>query len=119
MKLFGLVLDRCYSGNSVWTINKKDNAPQISSRNIEIINSINYYYDIKTGDLFTTSSSLVYMIGFLDDYQLFFEGTKPDYNNMNIYKPDGKPTNKTVGILSKILSKNQDIHLLKQKCLTI
>lgn len=95
----------CYSGDSVWTINKRDNIPQMCTRNIEKINSISFHHDIKAGDLFTTSSSLEYIFGFLDDYEISFEGTKLDHNSMNknyldfdqwdIYEPDGKPINRT------------------------
>lgn len=95
----------CYSGDSVWTINKRDNPPQICTRNIEKINSINFHYDIKAGDLFATTSSLKYIFGFLDDYEIYYKGTRLDQNNMNrdyvnfdqwaIFKPDGSPTNKT------------------------
>lgn len=94
----------CYSGDSVWTIDKKDNAYQIRTRNIEKINTVNFHYDIKAGDLYTTAQSLKYIFGFLDDYEIYFEGTKLDHNTMNrnyynierwdILKPDGKPTNK-------------------------
>jgi hypothetical protein len=95
----------CYSKNSVWTINKKDNPSLICTRNIEKINSINFHYDIKAGDLYTTISSLEYIFGFLDDYEISFEGIKLDHKGMNekyldfdhwfINKPDGRPANKT------------------------
>ena len=73
----------CYSGDSLWTIDKKDNAYPIRTRNIEKINTVNFHYDIKAGDLFTTAQSLKYIFGFLDDYEIYFEGTKLDHNTMN------------------------------------
>lgn len=95
----------CHSGGSVWTINKRDKTPKICSRNIERINAINFHHDIKAGDLFTTANSLKFIFGFLDNYNIYFEGIKLDHDTMNrnfmyfdqwdIYKPDGNLTNKT------------------------
>jgi len=94
----------CYSGDSVWTIDKRVKPYQICTRNIENINKLSFHYDIKAGDLFATTQSLECIFGFLDAHEIYFEGTKLDLNNMNInyfcvdqweiIKPDGKPANK-------------------------
>lgn len=55
----------------------------IRSRNIETINSINYQYDIKPGDLFATKESLKHIFGFLSGYEISHEGTKLDLEEMN------------------------------------
>lgn len=73
----------CYSGDSVWTINKNKRPYEIVNRNIESINSINYHYDIKAGDLFTTEDSLDHIFGLLDTYEVYYESEKLDKTLMN------------------------------------
>lgn len=73
----------CYSGNSVWTIDKGDANREICSHNIERINSINNYHDIKAGDIFTTPESLDHIFGWLDKYDINFEGSKLDHESLN------------------------------------
>ena len=73
----------CYSGDSVWTINKNKRPYEFVNRNIESINSINYYYDIKAGDLFTTEDSLEHIFGLLDTYEVYYECVKLDKSLMN------------------------------------
>lgn len=94
----------CYSGDSVWTVNKEDRPYRICSRNIETINSISYHYDIKPGDLFATEESLKHIFGFLSDYDISYEDTKLDLQELNnryplfdqwvIMRPNGRVINK-------------------------
>jgi len=98
-------------GNSVWVYDKKrldegfpisagEDVWKIESRSIERINAITNFYDMKAGDMYLSEEALDEIYGFLNGYDISFEGESLDtyeklnqhyfdIDNWEIKKPDG------------------------------
>lgn len=62
------------SDDSIWVIDKKELNKGIQTKNINSINYVNGYHDIKAGDLFMPDEALKELYSFLLPLKIVYDG---------------------------------------------
>lgn len=94
----------CFSGNTIWTFDKETN--EWKERNIEKICGVNYFHSIRANSMYVTDEALSEIWGFLDPYQITFDGKPLDthekrhrafqsFDSWEILNPDGTRTKRS------------------------